>query len=421
MGGGTRLQQVLMAAAFSLATFSLVAFMSTLAPAADPVHRHRRLWAHGLVADLRPLRAGAADAPRGAVSAEALGGGDAAPGAGSMGGQSDGDVPQDLGHAGEQGSGDAAPGLDSAGQQGAQQPAPQAAAQLAAAAVPSCGASLFAETELGGDVVVWGANNLAETAAECCAKCAQAPTCSVFVFCSSAQACGELHGQCWLKRLVDAWDEAEMLQGKSSRWTSGILGARPAPSASRGAEGTPPEVALVTEAGEVRIRLFAAAAPLAAAFVRKVARVAPSCTGCRFYRAEPVPSGWGSKELPDSWSGGRWGPPYALMQGSFMPSRTDEPGVALPAKPPAESGQRARPLIRRGMLAWAGGGGGGDAFIALAEHPEWGHGHTVWGEVVAEDMAIVDRLMQRPLRSEDWGAITASLFVAPLTFQLRLL
>ena len=34
----------------------------------------------------------------------------------------------------------------------------------------------------------------------------------------------------------------------------------------------------------------------------------------RFYRAEPVPSHWGSLEEPDSWSGGRWGPPYALLQ-----------------------------------------------------------------------------------------------------------
>ncbi len=41
------------------------------------------------------------------------------------------------------------------------------------------------------------------------------------------------------------------------------------------------------------------------------------CLACRFYRAEPVPASWGSTALPDSAFGGRWGPPYALLQGAF--------------------------------------------------------------------------------------------------------
>ena len=47
------------------------------------------------------------------------------------------------------------------------------------------------------------------------------------------------------------------------------------------------------------------------------------------------------------------------------------------------------------MLAWAGGAGGPDFFIALAQHPEWGNGHTVFGEVFPEDMAVIDKLMTR--------------------------
>jgi cyclophilin family peptidyl-prolyl cis-trans isomerase len=288
---------------------------------------------------------------------------------------------------------------------------------------PACAAQLFPETELGGDVVRWGADHLVDSAADCCAACAAAAGCSVFVYCASAEACGEYYRQCWLKRLDDAWSEIEFAQGKSSRWVSGIKGARPPPSASRRAEQeAAPEFALVTEAGDVRVRLFADSAPLAADFFRAVVRAAPACANCRFYRAEPVPAVWGSTDAPDTWKGGRWGPPYALMQGNFLPSKPDVPGgAALPPKPPAETSQRARPMIRRGMLAWAGGGGGPDGFIALAQHPEWGHGHTVFGEVVAEDMDIVDRLMERPIRSEDWGAITASVFVEPLTFSLRAL
>ena len=34
------------------------------------------------------------------------------------------------------------------------------------------------------------------------------------------------------------------------------------------------------------------------------------------------------------------------------------------------------------MVAWAGGAGGPHFFIALRDHPEWGHEHTVFGRVM---------------------------------------
>ena len=40
------------------------------------------------------------------------------------------------------------------------------------------------------------------------------------------------------------------------------------------------------------------------------------------------------------------------------------------------------------MCAWAGGGSGPDFFVALAHHPEWGTGHTVWGDVIGGDMRV---------------------------------
>lgn len=293
--------------------------------------------------------------------------------------------------------------------------------QARSAAQGAC--EVHADTELGGDVVRWGAEHRTPTADECCGACSATPRCNVWVWCGSAGACGASHLQCWLKALDEPWGELEVLAGKSSRWSSGIVGTprEPARGSGGGAELPPPDFAIVTEAGEARVRIFADAAPNAAAFVRGVLRAAPSCTGCNFYRAEPVPAHWGSKEWPDSWNGGRWGPPYALLQGSFLPAAVDAGhGGALPARPAADQGQKARPLIRRGMLAWAGGGGGSDAFIALAEHPEWGHGHTVWGEVLAEDMAVIDRLMSsRPIKTQDWGTIQASVFEKAASFSLR--
>jgi hypothetical protein len=92
------------------------------------------------------------------------------------------------------------------------------------------------------------------------------------------------------------------------------------------------DFAIVTSFGDIRVRLFNRTAPLASEYLRRTIDVVgispsatspqppPSCVGCRFYRAEPVPEWWGSPELADSSFGGRWGPPYALLQGAFAPS-----------------------------------------------------------------------------------------------------
>ena len=274
--------------------------------------------------------------------------------------------------------------------------------------------SIFPNTELGGDVVLWGANHLTATAEACCAVCSSTPGCSVCVHCSHT-SCGSSHRQCWLKHLDSAWDEAAALSGTSERWNSGVLGTQPRPSPALPPAGVPELAIVLEDYGELRVALHPAA-PLASHYLRQLVREAPNRTGYRFYRAEPVPPQWGSLDLADSWNGGRWGPPYALLQGSFRPEDTS----GLPPAPAADRSQAAMPLIKRGHLAWAGGGGGPDAFIALANHPEWGHGHTVFGTVLESDMAVVDELMRtRAIRVESWQTINASVFVVPLPFTLR--
>lgn len=276
-------------------------------------------------------------------------------------------------------------------------------------------------TELWGDVVVWGDSHKTDSALACCAALAAQSRANVYVYCSSPEDCGDAHKACWLKHLDDPWEDLPLVQGRSAMWTSGIKGGNAPPATLKAAPVEPPPVAfaLVTPAGDIRIRLREEACPRAAKFVLEVLRVAPSCSGCKFYRAEPVPRLWGSLDAPDSWNGGRWGPPYALMQGSLMPSKADEEGMKLPARPDADEGKLAHPIIRRGMIAWAGGKGGSDFFIALATHPEWGHGHVVWAEVVAEDMDVVDKVMQLPKKNESWGSIVATVFVDHVPFSLR--
>lgn len=157
------------------------------------------------------------------------------------------------------------------------------------------------------------------------------------------------------------------------------------------------DAVLETALGDIRIQLHDGHAPLACAYVRKIGnttnRDLNPCPMCSIYRAEPVPAWWGSEQLKDSSFGGRWGPPYALLQGSMGPSG---PKAAI-KPPPKDRPPSAHPQLRRGMVAWAGGGGGPHFFIALADHPEWGTAHTVFGNVLPEDMeGAVSRIMARP-------------------------
>ena len=167
----------------------------------------------------------------------------------------------------------------------------------------------------------------------------------------------------------------------------------------------------------IRMRLYEKEAPEAARYVKHLASDAKQqCNKCTLYRGEPVPSYWGSEEYPDRYfDGGRWGPPYALVQGAFL---ADEDGSSSPASPPAES---HNPIIERGMVAWAGGKGGPHFFIALAEHPEWEHGHTVFAKVFDDDMAKVDALLSRPLvNTKPKRPPIVSNFVDPIPLRIRM-
>lgn len=233
----------------------------------------------------------------------------------------------------------------------------------ASANAPQC--AVLADTELSGAVVKWGAGTHLTTPGACCTACRENAGCNVWVHENGG-------GECWLKHRDSPWTDVDLLRGRSSRWSSGVLAAasdEPPLAAGGGTVGAPAahDVVIATRLGEIRVRLRRRHAPLAAAFVDAV--VAESAedgkaAGLRFYRAEPVPPTWGSSDLPDTWDGGRWGPPYALLQGTLKPQ-----GSTVKAAK-ADAGEGARPVVRRGMLAWAGGGGGPDFFCALADHPE---------------------------------------------------
>ena len=56
--------------------------------------------------------------------------------------------------------------------------------------------------------------------------------------------------------------------------------------------------------------------------------------------------------------------------------------------------------------------------IALADHPEWGRGHTVFGDVVPVDMAIVEEIVRQPTRTTP-GKIPITNLQSPVKFSLE--
>ena len=57
--------------------------------------------------------------------------------------------------------------------------------------------------------------------------------------------------------------------------------------------------------------------------------------------------------------------------------------------------------VRRGSICWATlGADGPDFFVALADHPHLGVAHTVVGEVVKEDLALLDELADELARGQ---------------------
>ncbi|EOD05977.1 hypothetical protein EMIHUDRAFT_219713 [Emiliania huxleyi CCMP1516] len=258
-------------------------------------------------------------------------------------------------------------------------------------------------TELSGDVVRWGADHKVSSAAACCTACLAEDRCSVWVYCAGP-ACGAQAGECWLKTLADPFSDVDLVRGRSDRWTSGTR-LPPPPAGATPSRTVPASEAhlllrLADGLGSVRLRLRDGS-PKAKewALVDQHA----DCHGCTFYRAEAVPPHWGSPDWPDTYEGGRWGPPYALVQGGLSAR-----GAAEPPRVPRED----NPVVRRGMAAWAGGGSGPAFFIALADHPEWGRGHTVFADAVTEDIAALERILALPTKTTP-GKIPITNLVTP--------
>ncbi|KAF6251927.1 hypothetical protein COO60DRAFT_576641 [Scenedesmus sp. NREL 46B-D3] len=143
-------------------------------------------------------------------------------------------------------------------------------------------------------------------------------------------------------------------------------------------------VVLNSTYGQIRLKLRPELSPKVVALVKQLASSGRNCHACKFYRHEPIPQGWGQ--------GSFYGPPYALLQGSL---------AGMAEQPPFEGS----PAVRTGDACIIPNTR--EFFIATADHTEWGHAHTVWGQVAdAASWLVIHSMPTEPYTNRTDGAIT---------------
>ncbi|TYG44286.1 hypothetical protein ES288_D11G086300v1 [Gossypium darwinii] len=249
--------------------------------------------------------------------------------------------------------------------------------------------------ELWGDAMKWGSDFKLNSSEECCRACKEmcegdnGPClCDSWVFCGNKQDCGSRFGECWLKKQKDALDPDWRDSGDKVIWTSGLVFGK--------GEGI---IKLKTEHGIVNVKLFPDCAPHSVYFILELLSL-QHCAGCQFYRAESRGNSWDLQG--NHIEHAPYGPPYALIQGTV-----DAYGTVFKDIP-----QEACPTIRRGSIAWVGSGP--DFFISLANHHEWKKAYTVFGQVLPEDMEIVEKISQLPTIPDVWSNVKVAVLERPV-------
>lgn len=256
------------------------------------------------------------------------------------------------------------------------------------------------QLELMRPAVKWGTPFKFSSSKECCKACKamceggdSLCLCDLWVFCGDRKKCGEKFGQCWLKKRKDVLFPSLKESGQKVIWTSGLIFGK--------GEGI---VGMVTEHGTLHIKLLPDCAPYSVAYIFEQLE-SNHCAGCHFYRAEGRGHSWDSKG--NHITNASLGPPYALVQGTL-----ETEGVRFKEMP-----MEACPMLRRGSVAWIGSGP--SFFISLANHDDWKGAFTVFGAVLPQDMAIVEKIARLPTKSDVWGNTTVSVLLKPVQLRFK--
>jgi len=148
-------------------------------------------------------------------------------------------------------------------------------------------------------------------------------------------------------------------------------------------------ITLSTTEGDIHIKLLPKLSLSSVQYIKTLVKSSIPCEKCRFYRAEKpgILQGILAKKsiLPNKVLGG-------------CPDKYSDIEVEKSKCPEWDSNCDCHgPIMTRGMVGWAGGGGGPDFFIDMYKKPalHWENQHTVWGEVLDKNsLAVIDGIFE---------------------------
>lgn len=234
--------------------------------------------------------------------------------------------------------------------------------------------------------VIWGYDHRAADVAECCAAChahrrvvarggteqgKNSTSCRAWAFCGNADKCGTRLGECWLRGLKELPVAPNLPKDahKSEGWVSGLV--YDDENAYLDAYN---DTALVfsTRLGDIEIELLPELAPASVRELRRAASIlAPSgyCSNCRIYRPE---------------------------KGFLVQGILEAPGayVATPRKPNPPQ----RMVMEKGLMCWAGGGGGPHWFVNMIDQSGFKDDHLCFGLV--KNLTLFDAILELPLKEK---------------------
>jgi cyclophilin family peptidyl-prolyl cis-trans isomerase len=238
----------------------------------------------------------------------------------------------------------------------------------------------------GDPTLIWGYDHRAADAAECCAAChahrqvvarggteqgRNSSSCNLWAFCGHSDKCGSRFGECWLRGAKKLPTPPNLPEGanEAAGWMSGVV--YDDDSAHLAAYNNTALV-FTTKLGDIHIELLPELAPTSVRELRRAATIlAPSghCSNCRIYRPEK----------------------NFLVQGIL-----EAPGVYVAT--PRNPNPPQRMVMERGLVCWAGGGGGPHWFVNMVNQTGFKDEHLCFGLV--KNMTLFEAILELPVKQK---------------------
>lgn len=200
-----------------------------------------------------------------------------------------------------------------------------------------------------------------------------ASSCNIWAFCGDHDKCKERFGECWLKRENKLPPPPAMPPGakKSEGWISGAVYDNHTHLEQYNTTG----LVFHTSLGDIEMELLPELAPASVRELRRMAAllqpIGGYCSNCRIYRPEKGFLVQGALEAPGAY-------------------------VATPRRPNPQQ----KMVMEKGLVCWAGGGGGPHFFVNMIDQSGFKDDHLCFAKTADASMAVYDKILELPLKEK---------------------